>query len=290
VKANLGHLEAASGISQLSKVVLQLRHKTLVQSINAVPLNPAIDLKNGAFYLLQEAESWPQLEDPASGALTPRRCMVNSFGAGGTYTNFILEEFPTTPSGPDDGSRGPQVCVFSANSESSLFRYLEKFSCFLAANEALSLVDLASSLRKVNNNLRYRAAIMVRTSDELREKLMCLKGQECTVAAQGLFLQSHSVLENHQDRNSLQRVITEWVRGETDHPDWAQDDRGNGCLSLPKYAFDHSRTFDFAVEAIPLEPADAGRIDGFYRDIFERIAQGTLSKELAWDLIQAAER
>jgi polyketide synthase PksR len=93
VKSNLGHLEAASGISQLSKVILQLKHGLLVPTINADPLNPNIKLENSAFYLQKELKPWIQIKDAKSRKYLPRRSMINSFGAGGSYTSIIVEEF-----------------------------------------------------------------------------------------------------------------------------------------------------------------------------------------------------
>ncbi|MFD2408133.1 hypothetical protein ACFSVK_24150 [Azorhizophilus paspali] len=49
VKSNIGHLEAASGISQLTKVLLQLQHRQLAPSINTEPPNPHIRLDGSAF-------------------------------------------------------------------------------------------------------------------------------------------------------------------------------------------------------------------------------------------------
>ncbi len=82
VKSNLGHLEAASGISQLTKVLLQMKNGTLVPTINATPVNPNIKLENTAFYLQEQTEPWHRLNDPGTGKQLPRRSMINSFRAG----------------------------------------------------------------------------------------------------------------------------------------------------------------------------------------------------------------
>lgn len=88
VKSNLGHLEAASGISQLTKVLLQMKKGTLVPTINAMPVNPNIKLEHTAFYLQEQTEPWHRLNDPETGKQLPRRSMINSFGAGSLCQSY----------------------------------------------------------------------------------------------------------------------------------------------------------------------------------------------------------
>ncbi|MEM5672085.1 polyketide synthase [Bacillus cereus] len=87
VKANIGHLEAASGISQLTKVLLQIKHKSLVPTISARPINPHIELENSPLYISDREEEWKVTNG------VPRRALINSFGAGGSNTALIVEEY-----------------------------------------------------------------------------------------------------------------------------------------------------------------------------------------------------
>src|SRR5206468_1535539 len=50
VKGNIGHLDAAAGVTGLIKTALMLRHKQLVPSINFSAPNPRIDFNNSPFY------------------------------------------------------------------------------------------------------------------------------------------------------------------------------------------------------------------------------------------------
>ena len=95
VKSNIGHAEAASGISQLTKVVLQLNYRQLVPSIKATPLNTNISFDQTPFYLQQTLQEWkrPIIKFKGEECEIPRRATVSSFGAGGSYANLIIEEY-----------------------------------------------------------------------------------------------------------------------------------------------------------------------------------------------------
>ena len=95
VKSNIGHAESAAGISGLSKVVLQLYHKTLVPSLHSDELNQYIDFNNSPFYVQHKTEEWKQPIKTENGKETkyPRRAGVSSFGATGSNAHIILEEY-----------------------------------------------------------------------------------------------------------------------------------------------------------------------------------------------------
>src|SRR5206468_10588749 len=95
VKSNIGHPEAASGIAQLTKVVLQLQHRQLVPSIKAEPLNPNLRLEETPFVLQRELADWPRpvLEIDGKPQEVPRRALIDSYGAGGAYVSLVVEEY-----------------------------------------------------------------------------------------------------------------------------------------------------------------------------------------------------
>ncbi|XKK18019.1 hypothetical protein HFP68_28760 [Bacillus sp. CB28A.1] len=84
VKSNIGHLEASSAMSQLTKVILQLKQETLVPSINSEILNPEIDLKNSPFFVQQTTGKWKRKTMQHSRGMQelPLRAAINSIGAG----------------------------------------------------------------------------------------------------------------------------------------------------------------------------------------------------------------
>ncbi|WP_283848883.1 polyketide synthase, partial [Bradyrhizobium sp. Leaf401] len=92
VKSNIGHLELAAGVAGVIKVLLQLRHKTLVKSLHSEELNPYIQLNGSPFYIVQQTRPWQPLQD-ARGRDLPRRAGVSSFGFGGVNAHVVIEEY-----------------------------------------------------------------------------------------------------------------------------------------------------------------------------------------------------
>ncbi|WP_415943141.1 amino acid adenylation domain-containing protein [Streptomyces sp. 067-1] len=128
VKSNIGHLESAAGVAGLTKVLFQLRHRTLVPSLNSARRNPAIDFGTTPFEVQQTLRPWePAGED---GDL-PLRAVVSSFGGGGANACLVVDEYrtpPAEPVAPDD-----QLLVLSAKSEERLRAYATDLAAFLRA-------------------------------------------------------------------------------------------------------------------------------------------------------------
>ncbi|HGQ7369376.1 TPA: polyketide synthase [Pseudomonas aeruginosa] len=94
VKPNIGHLAAASGMSQLIKVILQVKNKKISPMIKALPVDREIDLEGSAFYLKHDSAEWKRPVRAVEGVEYeyPRRALVNSFGYGGFFACAIVEE------------------------------------------------------------------------------------------------------------------------------------------------------------------------------------------------------
>ncbi|WP_308287941.1 non-ribosomal peptide synthetase/type I polyketide synthase [Streptomyces hilarionis] len=123
VKPNIGHLESAAGIAGLTKVLLQIRHRTLVPSLNSARTNPEIDFTTTPFEVPQAVRPWTRLEHPEAPGGLPLRALVSSFGAGGANACVIMEEYPMgdEPEQTEDGAQ--QLLVLSARTEDRLRAY-----------------------------------------------------------------------------------------------------------------------------------------------------------------------
>ncbi|WP_309303859.1 SDR family NAD(P)-dependent oxidoreductase [Brevibacillus laterosporus] len=171
VKSNIGHAEAASGISQLTKLILQLKYQQLVPSIKADNLNPNIRFEDTPFYVQRELEEWkrPVIQTGAHESELPRRAMLSSFGAGGSNAHIIVEEYIAPQ--PKDSvitiENTPQMIVLSAKNKTSLQASARQMLQFINEAEHISLADLAFTLQTAREAMETRLAIIVATREEL---------------------------------------------------------------------------------------------------------------------------
>lgn len=160
VKSSIGHAEAASGMAQLAKVLLQLRHGELVPSIHADPPNPNISFVDSPFRLQRQLSPWR-----SEGA---RRALINSFGAGGTNASLVIEEYLPPIEAPVAAEPGGRhVIVLSAKSFDRLQALARNLSEYVAAQTSISMGDLAYTLQCGREVMASRIALVVTSREEL---------------------------------------------------------------------------------------------------------------------------
>jgi acyl transferase domain-containing protein/acyl carrier protein len=178
VKTNIGHLEAASGIAGVLKVLWALRHRTLPANLHFKELNPYIRLENTPFYIVAQTRPWERLTDEQNLEI-PRRAGVSSFGIGGVNAHVILEEYedPEGNTGvPADN--GDYLFVLSARDQERLREYArlirDDIDARLSATSGPAkpvLADLIYTLQVGREPREERLAIVVSSLAELHRKL-----------------------------------------------------------------------------------------------------------------------
>lgn len=163
VKANLGHLDIASGAIGLIKTSLSLHEGVLPPSINFTRPNPRIDFASSPFYVNTELKPWPE-----SGQ--PRRAAVSSFGVGGTNAHVVVEQAPS----PMDAGHGRShaLLLLSARSETALAEQAGRLATHLELHPDASLEDVGHTLQVGRREFEYRriavAADIAEAVDKLR--------------------------------------------------------------------------------------------------------------------------
>ena len=133
VKSNIGHLEAAAGISGVIKTLLQMKNKTLVKTINCEEKNSRIDFEHSPLILCESTQEWEK------GEGYPRRAGVSSFGAGGTNAFVLLEEYENACE-----KRHPLHITEFKNTEYSIKKYLKNDNV-MSSYASCSVPDVETS-------------------------------------------------------------------------------------------------------------------------------------------------
>jgi acyl transferase domain-containing protein len=162
VKPNVGHLDAAAGVSSLIKTILALQHQQLPPTINFDRPNPKIDFEDSPFVVNTTLTAWP-----ANGE--PRRAGVSSFGFGGNNAHVIVEEAPALEaSGP---SRTQQVLVLSARTPTALDAAAGALAEELRRQPDLDIADVAYTQHVGRRAFAHRRAIVCASTQEAFEAL-----------------------------------------------------------------------------------------------------------------------
>jgi acyl transferase domain-containing protein/acyl carrier protein len=157
VKTNVGHLDAAAGITGVIKTALSLQNKVIPPSLHFEQPNPRIDFASSPFYVNTTLKQW---EDGP----TPRRAGVSSFGIGGTNAHAILEEAPDI--GPSGESRSSQLLLLSAKTPGALDTMTANLAQHFKQNPEINLADAAFTLQLGRKVFSHRRAVICRDVED----------------------------------------------------------------------------------------------------------------------------
>ena len=167
VKTNLGHLESASGIAGLIKVVLSMGREEIPRQLHFRKLNPQISLGKVPIEIPVKAIPWPRSE-------RSRVAGVSSFGFSGTNAHVILQEAPPAKDGsnlPQLPERSVHLMVLSAASDVALRELSLAYTEQLAKEPTGSLADICHTAAIGRSALSHRLAFTTPSIPAARERL-----------------------------------------------------------------------------------------------------------------------
>lgn len=162
VKSNLGHLDAASGITGLIKALLAVERGAIPATLHFGSPNPELQLEQSPFFVNAELRPW----DSADG---PRRAAVSSFGIGGTNAHVVLEQAPQRRL--ESGQPGFAAFPISARTGAGLAQTARDLAAHLSANPSLAPGEVANTLQHGRREFPLRAAFACREIEELVAQL-----------------------------------------------------------------------------------------------------------------------
>jgi acyl transferase domain-containing protein len=153
VKSSVGHLDRASGVTGLIKVIQSLRHELIPGTVNFSTPHPEIDFANSPFRVTSEPTPWPRRAD------RPRIAGVTSLAAGGTNVHAIVTEAPTPAPRPPRRRRW-QVVPVSARSQQAAEQACARLAAQLVAEPDLDLGDVAFTMQAGRKTFGHRKVVI----------------------------------------------------------------------------------------------------------------------------------
>ncbi|MBI3199637.1 MAG: acyltransferase domain-containing protein, partial [Rhodospirillales bacterium] len=165
-KANVGHLDVASGAAGLIKAALALHRHEIPPLANFRKPNRHIDLAGTPFYFPTAPVAWPQ-------GYSPRRAGVSSFGVGGTNVHIVLEEAPSVAPARETAPRR-HVLPLSARTDAALGEAAGALADRLARDPETALEDVAYTLQTGRRAFARRAAVTCSSREQAIAALRAL--------------------------------------------------------------------------------------------------------------------
>ena len=162
-KGNLGHLDAAAGVTGLIKLALMVDRGLIPQSLHFQTPNPALNLPAGPFEVPQTPRPWPRKE---------RLGAVSSFGLGGTNAHALVAQAPpcSAPETPEP-EESEQLLVLSAKTPEALADMGERLAQHLERNPNLNLRAVAKTLGQGRGFFEHSLNLVAQDSPEVVQKL-----------------------------------------------------------------------------------------------------------------------
>jgi len=181
VKTNIGHLEAASGIASVIKVVLALQHREIPQHLHFQQPNPYISLEGTSFAIPTERQPWTVEGTRLAG--------ISAFGFGGTNCHLVMEEAhpefsqsaselvtrqevsPVSLPQLKGAARPLHLLTLSAKSEPALRDLAVSYREFLAAHPSVDLADVCFTANRGRSHFDHRLAVVAESPAQMQERL-----------------------------------------------------------------------------------------------------------------------
>jgi polyketide synthase PksJ len=257
VKTNIGHLELAAGVAGIIKILLQMKHQTLVPSLHCKDINPHINLDDSPFHIVRNAQKWTRRVG-TDGKEMPLRAGVSSFGLGGVNAHAVIEEYVAqdTSRKSEEDIPGPVMIVLSAKFSDRLKAYAEAILAFAERETAGVLANpsglkrLAFTLQTGRDQMKHRLGFVVSSVEELKARLReALADWDAAKNMHGNEAASNQGADGADERaedlaqilakGDLDAILSQWLRGRV--IDWQSLHTGTLLQKLPAPTYPFAR-------------------------------------------------
>ncbi|MFC5288226.1 SDR family NAD(P)-dependent oxidoreductase [Actinokineospora guangxiensis] len=208
VKANIGHLEPASGLAGLVKVLLCLENKEIPPLAGYGQPAAKVDLSAGVVTIPTEPVPWAG----------PRRAGISAFGMGGSNAHIVVEEHSPVRREPGN-SADEHVLTVSAHTPEALARRAADLADFLESRPGVTAGQVCFSANVGRYHMPHRIAVVGR---DVAELVTGLRAAQPGTVHRGAFRIHHEVGDRYVGGGKV---------------DWRAVQPVADRISLPAYPF-----------------------------------------------------
>lgn len=152
-KSNIGHGEAASGVTSVSKVLLMMQNNIIPPHCgikNRINRKFPTDLKARNVHIATKEVPWHRTQNE------PRRVFVNNFSAAGGNSAILMEDAPLEKPLEGIDPRTSHIIATSAKCAASLAGNLKSILGYIRSNSNISLAQLSytTTARRIHHHHR----------------------------------------------------------------------------------------------------------------------------------------
>ncbi|WP_158613084.1 type I polyketide synthase [Nocardiopsis sp. Huas11] len=173
VKTNIGHLEAAAGVSGLIKVALSLKHGRIPPHLHMNDPNPNVDWSHLPVRIPTEDAEWT--------CAGPRTAGISSFGFSGTNAHMVLAQAPDDAARVGDGTGAPEedvpavpraeLLTLSAHGSAAVSALAADYGALLGRDDAPRWADVTAGAALRRSHLPVRMAVAADSAERAVELL-----------------------------------------------------------------------------------------------------------------------
>jgi len=169
VKTNLGHSEAAAGVSGLIKVVLAMQHNKIPPHLHCHALNTHIPWDEMPIKVTKEGVSWSSDEKPHIAG-------VSSFGFSGTNCHIIIQQSSPEKTQPFDfrsniALRPKHILHISGRSFFALKDQVRRYASHLLHLQADELINFCFSANTTRTHFEHQLVLCASSIEEFIEQM-----------------------------------------------------------------------------------------------------------------------
>ncbi|SHO44484.1 non-ribosomal peptide synthetase [Anaerocolumna xylanovorans] len=207
IKANIGHLESASGIFALIKIIFAMKHKIIPAMIHCDQISDDIHCNHNT--LVRKNMEWDALMD-MDGNLLPRRAGINAYGIGGVNAHFIVEEYVNEDT-EMSGEKEESLFALSANSKEALKEYIKRVKEFACQQKDTNLMSFAYTLQIGREEMPYRTAFVAGNWETVVQKCNHALEEDKDIHNCSMDI-THSILEQVLEQSGIDMIVKESIK------------------------------------------------------------------------------